>query len=155
MAEYPAPPVQVSARIPAPPDVVLAFLADTRNDPLWCENVDTVVMLTPEPVAVGSRFRFHQHLDRPGGQRLEFDVDVEITHLDEDSVTWRVEDRFQERDITMTVTQIDSGCFVAQTTRARFKRKPGLAKWAYPVMARRIFRKQFRALEERFTSGTL
>jgi hypothetical protein len=150
---YPVSPVRIAAEIPAPAEAVLGFIADTRNDPLWCDNVETVEMLTPEPIAVGSRFRFHQHLDRPGGNRAQFDVDVEVVHIDDESVTWKVEDRFQEREITIEVTPSDRGCLVTQTTRAAFKRKPGLtARWLYPSMARRIFRRQFETLSERFST---
>jgi hypothetical protein len=152
---YPVPPVEVSALIPAPPEVVLAFVADTRNDALWCDNVETVEMLTPDPVAAGSRFRFHQHLDRPGGQRLQFDVDVEMTHRDDKSVSWRVSDRFQEREITLIVAPSGDGARITQRTAAAFNRPPGIARWIYPMMARRIFKRQFQALAERLATGTI
>jgi hypothetical protein len=155
MGNHSMPAVQVSARVPASAAEVLAFIADTRNDPLWCDNVETVAMLTPDPIGVGSKFRFHQHLDRPGGKRAQFDVDVEITRLDDRSVTWRVEDRFQEREITIEVAATDAGCVVTQTTRATFKKPPGIARWLYPTMARRTFRRQFEALAGRFTTSTI
>ena len=148
MASYPVPPIVVSGPVPASPETVLAFVADTRNDPLWCSNVETVEMLTSEPVGVGSKFRFHQHLDRPGGKRLQFDVDVEITALDDRSVTWRVDDRLQERVITITVTPTTGGSMVTQTTRASFKRSPGMTRWVYPVLARRIFKDQLSRLAD-------
>ncbi|HEX9763288.1 MAG TPA: SRPBCC family protein [Acidimicrobiia bacterium] len=148
MASYPVPPIVVSGPVPAPSETVLAFVADTRNDPLWCSNVETVEMLTSEPVRVGSKFRFHQHLDRPGGKRLQFDVDVEITALDDRSVTWRVDDRLQERVITITVTPTTGGSMVTQTTRASFKRSPGMTRWVYPVLARRIFKDQLSRLAD-------
>jgi hypothetical protein len=146
MASYSVPPIVVSGPVPAPPETVLPFVADTRNDPLWCSNVEKVEMLTLEPVGVGSKFRFHQHLDRPGGRRMQFDVDVEITGLDDRSVTWRVEDRFQERDINIAVTPTATGSVVTQTTRASFKRSPGMARWVYPFLARRIFKDQLARL---------
>ncbi|HEX9763334.1 MAG TPA: SRPBCC family protein, partial [Acidimicrobiia bacterium] len=124
------------------------FVADTRIAPLWCSNVETVEILTSEPVGVGSRFRFHQHLERPGGKRLKFNGDVEITALDDRSVTWRVDDRFQERVITITVTPTTGGSMVTQTTRASFKRSPGMTRWVYPVLARRIFKVQLARLAD-------
>jgi hypothetical protein len=152
---HPVPRIEVSAHIPAQAEDVLRFVADTRNDPKWCENVETVEMLTPEPVGIGSKFRFHQHLDRPGGGRMQFDVDVEITELEEDSVTWRVEDRFQGRHITISVHPVEGGCRITQVTRAAFKKPPGITKWLYPRLAKRIFTRQFAALADRFQSGTI
>jgi hypothetical protein len=105
-------------------------------------------MLGNEPVRVGSKFRFQQHLDRPRRRRIRFEVDVEIVDLDDRSVTWRVEDRFQEREITITVDPAVGGSRVAQTTRAWFKRSPGMARWVYPYMARSIFKDQLRRLAE-------
>jgi hypothetical protein len=131
---------------------VLAFVADTRNDPLWCSNVETVELLTDEPVGVGSKFRFHQHLDRPGGQRIHFDVDVELTHLDGHSVSWTVSDRFQDRVITIDVEPAQGGSRITQVTRAAFKRPPGLTRWVYPLLARRIFKDQFRHLAARYAN---
>ncbi len=75
---YPARPVSVSANIPALPDEVFALVSDTRNDPLWCENVEKVDLIEGSRVEPGTRFRFHQHLDRPGAERMQFDVDVEV-----------------------------------------------------------------------------
>lgn len=149
-ANHPVRPVEAAADIAAPAEVVFAFVSDTRNDPLWCDNVETVEMLAGEGIEVGARFRFHQHLDRPGGQRLQFDVDLEIVDLDERMITWRATDRFQEREITLRVEPAGQGSRVTQVTRARFRRPPGLARWVYPRLARRVFARQFRSLAARF-----
>jgi uncharacterized membrane protein len=149
MANHPVRPVEVRADIDAPSDVVFAFVSDTRNDPLWCDNVETVEMLAGEGIEVGARFRFHQHLDRPGGQRLQFDVDVEIVGLGEQVISWLATDPFQEREITLRVEPAGQGSTITQVTRASFRRPPGLARWVYPRMARRIFARQFRSLAAR------
>jgi len=149
-AKHPVRPVEVTADIDAPADVVFAFVSDTRNDPLWCDNVETVEMLAGDRIEVGARFRFHQHLDRPGGQRLQFDVDVEIVGLGEHVITWLATDRFQEREITLRVEPVGQGSRITQVTRASFHRPPGLARWVYPRLARRIFARQFRSLAARF-----
>ena len=141
-------PVRVSAFVPLPPEDLFPFVSDTRNDPLWCPNVESVEMVEGDGVEVGARFRFHQHLDRPGGNRLEFDGDVEVTALTEYSIKWRVSDRFQERDIALSVAPQGSGSRVSQETSARFKKKPGLARWVYPLMARRTFAAQFEQLRD-------
>lgn len=154
MASYPTRPIKVSAVIAAPANDVFRFVVDTRNDPLWCANVETVDLVTDEPVGIGSRFRFHQHLERPGGSRIQFDVDVELTSLSDNSVTWNVDDRFQERVITMTVETGEGGCRVTQVTKASFKRPPGLARWAYPGLARRTFKRQFRQLADHFADAS-
>lgn len=150
MASHPVAPVEVSVFIPSPPDVVFAFVADTRNDPRWCPNVETVEMIEGDGVAVGTRFRFHQHLDRPGGGRIQFDGDVEVVELGERSIGWSVTDRFQGRVIDLRVEPEGSGSRVTQRTTASFHRPPGLARWVYPVLARRTFKDQFRRLAANF-----
>ncbi|HSK06590.1 MAG TPA: SRPBCC family protein [Acidimicrobiia bacterium] len=149
MAVHPVRPVEVTARVGAPADLVFAFVSDTRNDPLWCDNVESVEMLAGEGIEVGARFRFHQHLDRPGGHRLQFDVDLEIVSLGEHEITWLATDRFQQREITLRVEPEGQGSTITQVTRASFHRPPGLARWLYPRLARRVFARQFRSLATR------
>jgi Polyketide cyclase / dehydrase and lipid transport len=144
-------PITVSASVPADPDELFAFVSDTRKDPLWCSNVETVDQLEGDGPHVGARFRFHQHLDRPRQERMQFDVDVEVIEMGERTITWRANDRFQERIITLTVEPEGSGSKITQVTKATFLRPPGLARWVYPTLARRIFREQFRRLAEHFT----
>ncbi len=150
MSKHPVRPVTVTERIPAPAPEVLAFLSDTRNDPLWCPNVESAEMTTTGPIAVGSTFRYTQHLDRPGRGQVRFDGAVEIVALDGTSITWRVTDRFQERTITMGVEPLDRGCRVTQTTEASFRRKPGAARYLYPLLARRTLKDQLRHLRAHF-----
>jgi Polyketide cyclase / dehydrase and lipid transport len=143
---FPARPVSVSAHIPVPPAALFRFVSDTRNDLLWCQNVETVDLVEGSKVEVGARFRFHQHLDRPGAKRTQFDVDVEVIEMGERTITWEANDRFQRRTISLTVEPEGSGSRITQVTRATFLRPPGLAKWLYPLLARRIFTGQFRDL---------
>jgi len=149
MATRPVRPIEMAAHIAAPPGEVFAFVSDTRNDPLWCDNVETVELVAGEGIEVGTRFRFHQHLDRPGGQRMQFDVDVEVIELGEHAITWLATDRFQEREISLDVQPEGQGSRITQVTRAAFRRPPGLARWVYPRLARRVFTRQFRALAAR------
>ena len=151
MSQHPVRPVSVTGQVPADPDLVFAFVSDTRNDPVWCDNVETVEMTSGDEVAVGTTFRFHQHLDRPGKGRVEFDVDVEVVELGERSITWHVSDRFQDRQITMTVEPDGTGCRVTQTTTASFHRPPGATKWLYPLFAKRIFKQQLSSLAQHFS----
>jgi hypothetical protein len=146
-------PVSVSAHIQAPPDVLFAFVADTRNDPEWCENVERVEMVEGDTVGPGTRFTFHQHLDTPGRERMQFDVDVEVIEMGERSIIWRTRDRFQIREITVTVEPEGAGSRITQVTRATFTRKPGMGRWLYPLLARRIFAKQFKDLAKVFETG--
>jgi hypothetical protein len=143
-------PVSVSAHIQAPPDVLFAFVADTRNDPRWCANVETVEMVEGDAVRPGTRFTFHQHLDTPGRERMQFDVEVEVIEMGERSITWQTQDRFQTREITVTVEPEGAGSRITQVTRATFNRKPGTARWLYPLLARRIFASQFNDLARVF-----
>ena len=150
MAGYRVAPVEVSVFVPAPADLVFAFVADTRNDPRWCPNVETVEMVEGDGVAVGTRFRFHQHLDRPGGGRIQFDGEVEVIELGERSIGWSVTDRFQDRSIQLRVEPEGEGSRVTQRTAATFHRPPGAARWAYPWLARRTFKDQFSRLAAHF-----
>ncbi|HEX6286766.1 MAG TPA: SRPBCC family protein [Acidimicrobiia bacterium] len=145
------PPVNVSQHVTASPSEVLGFVSDTRNDSIWCPNVTGVTQIDGDGVAVGSRFEFHQTVET-GGRTLESDVEVEVVGLTENSVRWRVEDRFQIRDVTLTVEPHGSGTKVRQQTIATFKQAPGLARWLYPLLARRTFRDQFSRLAEHFAN---
>ena len=129
---------------------MFAFVSDTRNDPLWCENVERADLVEGSKVEPGARFRFHQHLDRPGAGRVQFDVDVEVIEMRERSIRWQASDRFQIREINLAVEPHGSGSRITQVTRATFLRSPGMAKWLYPLLARRIFGKQFRDLAAYF-----
>jgi hypothetical protein len=148
---HPVRPVTVRALIPADPDAVLAYVADTRNDPEWCPNVDSAELVSGDGVAVGSVFRYHQHLDAPGSQRIELDGEVTVLELTSNSIRWRVTDRMQERDITLRVEPHADGCRITQTTRATFRRPPGIARWGYPLLAWREFRRQFAGLARQFS----
>jgi hypothetical protein len=68
-------------------------------------------------------------------------------------VRWRVEDRFQVRDVTVTVEPDGDGTRVRQQTLATFKKDPGLiTRWLYPLLARKTFRDQFTRLAEHYAS---
>ena len=150
MTSHPVRLVSVSTHVPAPPDQVFAFVSDTRNDPYWCPNVERVELVEGQGVAVGTRFRFHQHLDRPGSDRIHFDADVEIIELGDNSITWLATDKFQIREITLIVEPDGIGSKITQVTKAAFRRPPGLARWVYPRLARRIFGEQFQNLAAHF-----
>lgn len=152
MASRPIRPIRVSAHIPAPPDIVFAFVSDTRNDPYWCPNVERVELVEGQGVAVGTRFRYHQHLDRPGSDRIHFDADVEIVDLGDNTIRWLVSDKFQTREIDLTVEPGGDGSKVTQVTRASFLRPPGLARWVYPRLARRTLEEQFQHLIAHFNA---
>lgn len=150
MAKHSMRPVEVSTHVAGSPDEVFAFVADTRNDPLWCPNVERVELLEGEGVAVGTRFRFHQHLDPPGRERIHFDADLLITGLGDRTITWMAEDKFQMREITLSVVPDGNGSKVTQVTKATFLRPPGLARWVYPRLARQTFADQFENLAAHF-----
>jgi len=149
---YQVRPVTVSVFVPAQPDEVFAYVSDTRNDPEWCPNVTDVEQVAGNGVSVGSRFRFHQSVEMRG-RRLDSDVEVGVLSVGENGIAWEVEDRFQMRHVVLRVEPADGGSTVTQETTATFKRKPGLAKWLYPMLARRTFRDQFASLAERFSLG--
>jgi hypothetical protein len=142
--------VTVARAVKADPETVFEFVSDTRNDPLWCPNVTGAGQVEGDGVQVGSTFRFHQEVEL-GGRTLKSDGDVEILELGERSIRWRVEDRFQIRDVLLVVEPHGDGCRVTQTTTAAFKRRPGIAQWLYPRLAKRTLRDQFDHLAEHFS----
>jgi hypothetical protein len=146
---YTVSPVMVATRVPAPPGQVFPYVADTRNDPEWCPNVTDVRLVEGDGVELGARFEFHQRVEAQG-RELTSDVTVAIIDLGERHIRWRVEDRFQVRDVLLRVEPDEDGSKVTQVTTAAFKRKPGLARWLYPMLARRTFKDQFRHLADRF-----
>lgn len=153
MDHYPVRPVRVRADIPASADAVFSFVADTRNDPLWCSNVDAVDLGEDEEISVGTRLRFHQHLEVPRSGRIEFAVDVTVAAMEGRSITWHTVDRFQTRTITLTVEPVgEQQSRIEQVTEAAFVRPPGVQKWLYPVLARRTLRRQFEALARHFAA---
>jgi Polyketide cyclase / dehydrase and lipid transport len=143
---YTVRPIEVSAHVDADPDRLFAFVSDSRNDPKWCFNVESVDLTHGNGVEVGARFRFHQHLDPPAGKRMQFDAELEIVGLEERAIRWLVTDRFQEREISLSVEPDGTGSRITQGTRATFLKSPGLARFVYPSLARRTFRGQFQAL---------
>jgi len=148
MSNYPVRNVTISAFIPAAPEDVFELIADTRNDPDWCPNVDKAELIEGDGVEVGSKFRFHQHLER-GGKRVEFDATVEIISVGERSIEWKVDDRFQTRMIDITVEPEREGTLIRQTTGASFHKKPSLTvRYGYPILARRTLKLQFEQLAE-------
>ena len=148
MTVFAIKPVKVSQFVAAPPELVFYFVADTRNDPIWCPNVTDVVQTAGEGVAAGSRFRFHQSVSA-GGRTFESDVDVEVLELGSDSITWQIEDKFQVRTVSLIVEPSGAGSTVTQITEAGFKRKPDmLTKTMYPRLAKGTFKDQFARLAE-------
>jgi hypothetical protein len=152
MSKHTVRSVTVSGSVPAPAPDVLAFVSDTRNDPLWCPNVESAEMVSDGPIGVGSTFRYTQHLDQPGRGRVTFDGDVEIVDMDQRSITWRVSDRFQERTVLCTVAASGDGSLVTQTTTASFRRPPGVARYLYPLLARRTLKDQLNHLRRHFAN---
>ena len=150
MSNYAVRSVTVTGFVPAPPDDVFALISDTRNDPEWCPNVESAELVNGTGVEIGSKFRFHQHLDRRSG-RIEFDADVEIVSLEDRSIVWRVDDRFQSREISIAVDSLDTGSRVTQVTKASFNKKPGFAvQYGYPILAKRTLKDQFKHLAAHF-----
>lgn len=147
---YPLRPVTMTATIPAQPEVLFSYISDTRNDPEWCPNVTDVRQVSGDGVEMGAGFGFRQTVETRG-RVLDSDVDVEVVELGERRIRWRVEDRFQIRDVLLEVEPDGDGSKVIQTTTAAFKRKPGVARWVYPMLARQTFKKQFQRLADRFS----
>jgi carbon monoxide dehydrogenase subunit G len=61
--------VTVTAAIPRPPDVVIAFVTDPANDPRWIGGIQSARKLGGEPVGVGTRV---ERVARFLGRRIEY-----------------------------------------------------------------------------------
>lgn len=144
-------PVTVSVHVPEVPGVVFDYVSDTRNDPEWCPNVSEVVQVAGEGVAPGARFQFSQTVSARG-RDLTSDVLTEVLEIGDHSISWRVVDRFQEREVQLAVVPEGDGSRVRQTTLASFHRPPGIARWLYPFLAKRTFQDQFDRLAAQFSS---
>jgi uncharacterized protein YndB with AHSA1/START domain len=142
-------PVTLAATIAAPPAAVLAYVADTRKDPEWCPNVDSAELVSGDGTSPGSVFRYRQHLTT-GRRKVEFEGETTVVERTENSITWLVADRFQQRRITLQVEPHGDGTRITQVTQASFLRPPGIMRWLYPLGAKRILRKQFAHLAKRF-----
>ena len=138
--------MRVTAEIPADPAELFGFVADTRNDGLWCGNVSDVELVEGDGSAVGTRYRFTQRIERPRGSPLVSEVETEVVGRGDNWIEWQVKDRFQERYIRLQVEPGPSGSRITQVTTASFHKSPGLARYAYPMLAKRTFREQFRGL---------
>ncbi len=147
---YGVGPVKLSTHVSSGPVEVFSYVSDTRNDPEWCPNVTDVRQVHGDGVELGARFEFHQTVEAQGRELIS-DVEVEVVELGERHIRWRVEDRFQIRDVLLSVEPDGAGSKVTQTTNAAFKRRPGVAKWLYPMLAKRTFKDQFRHLAGRFS----
>jgi hypothetical protein len=145
-------PVTVSGLVPAPADAVFAYVADTRNDPEWCPNVGPVTQVSGSGVEVGARFEFDQAVETPRGT-LKSPVTVQVVGVGDRRISWKVEDRFQEREVEVRVAEDGNHSKLTQTTVATFRRPPGVARWVYPFLARKTFRDQFSNLAARFATG--
>jgi uncharacterized membrane protein len=66
-----------SIRIAAQPATVISFIADPTNAPRWMKALEVAELLTPGPIARGSRFR---EVTSAGGKRVE--AVCEIVELD-------------------------------------------------------------------------
>lgn len=150
---HPVRPVTVEAVVPASPDIVFAYVSNTRNDPEWCPNVGPVTQTAGDRVEIGARYEFTQTIETRG-RDLVSPVGVEVVGIDGRAITWRVEDKFQVREIALAVVPHEAGSKIIQRTEAAFKRDPGfMTKLLYPVLAKRTFGDQFRRLADYFGRG--
>lgn len=143
-------PVTVEGVVPASPDVVFAYVSDTRNDPEWCPNVGEVSQTVGDRVEVGARFEFDQTVEARG-RTMDSKVALEVLAVADRTISWKAEDRFQVREISLAVVPHAEGSKVIQRTAAQFKRKPSFTvKALYPVLAKRTFADQFSRLADHF-----
>ncbi len=140
---HPVRPVRVRHHLEGPPKRWFRFVADSRNDPAWCSNVEDVWQTKGKDVRKGSTFGYRQHL---GTDARTFEGTIEIIDKQPNRIVWRVEDKFQLRFIELSLEERKGGTRIAQTTWAAFKAKPGALRFLYPVMAKRTLKQQFAAL---------
>jgi Polyketide cyclase / dehydrase and lipid transport len=113
---------------------VAAFAADPANATDWYENIESVDLRTPPPLAVGSRMAF---VARFLGRRLEYVYEV-VELAERERLVMRTADGPFPMETTYTWADTADGG-TAMTLRNRGE-PAGFARVAAPVMARAMRR---------------
>lgn len=120
----------------APLEVVWAASVDLMRQPEWQPKVRSVDVLTPGPVAPGTRYKLHA---RAGGQRVPIDVEV-IEMAPMRMITYRMDystQKFTTLDRT-ELADVDNGVMVI------------MSSWFLNIGAVRLgISKTFRFMEQR------
>lgn len=133
-----------SVVIARPIHEVFAFIADARNDPLWCPNVRESEQTQGEGPAVGARYR---EVHKPGPKAAELDIEM-LEHDPPRRAAWRASDESGTFVVSYDLEPVAGDATrVTQTDETLFQ---GLTRLLAPVIhfsVRRTLPKQFATLK--------
>jgi polyketide cyclase/dehydrase/lipid transport protein len=98
------------------PDVVFSFLADSRNDPKYQPDIESVELVTPEPIGPGARFKYQVRLRNTIALGIEEIVDYEPNRR----LTTRAASARHPNLAELTFEPVEGGTLV--TNRFEFER---------------------------------
>lgn len=138
--------LEESIAIARSPDDVWGFIAEARNDPLWCDKVDAVEQVVGNGPALGARYRV---LHRPRPRKPPVELATEIVTFDEPHrMRLREEDGDAVFNVTYQLEPMGDGTRLTQIDEIDWK----ISRLALPIarlMVSRDLRRQFASLKRR------
>jgi uncharacterized protein YndB with AHSA1/START domain len=132
--------IEQSIEIARSPDDVWRFIADARNDPEWCDKVDSVEQAAGDGPGPGARYRV---LHRPRPRRPPVELATEVVAFDEPHrMGLREEDEDAVFNVTYELEPTADGTRLTQTDEIDWK----ISRLALPIarlMVSRDLRRQF------------
>jgi uncharacterized protein YndB with AHSA1/START domain len=105
--------------IQRPLEEVFEFVADPRNDPLWCPRVEWCKQREGDGPAVGARY---EALHKPSGYPRRHIRRIEVLEYESPRrIRWRQEDQIGVFDIVYTLEPTETGTRLAQTDDIKWK----------------------------------
>jgi uncharacterized protein YndB with AHSA1/START domain len=127
------------------PEDVWAFVADARNDPLWCHKVESVEQVAGDGPGPGARYKA-LHSPRPRKPPVELTIEV-VEYEQLRRLGLREEDADGVFDVVYELEPNARGTLLAQIDEIDWK----ISKLALPiarVMVSRDLSRQFSSLKE-------
>lgn len=127
------------------PEDLWAFIADARNDPLWCHKVESVEQVAGDGPGPGARYRA---LHSPRPRKPPVELTIEVVEYDQPRrLGLREEDADGVFDVVYELEPNEGGTLLAQIDEIDWK----ISKLARPiarVMVSRDLSRQFSSLKE-------
>jgi hypothetical protein len=129
-----------------PPDVVFAFLSDSRNELRYQPDLESIEMVTAGPIGPGTQFRYRVHLKHSVAEGVEEIVDFELNRR----LTSRVATALHPNIAELTFDPLEGGTRI--TNRFHFETSVGSALmggWFRQPATNRLILERRRAGETR------
>lgn len=136
--------IETAVIIARPPEVVWAFIADARNDPQWCDKVDSVDQVAGKGPGPEARYRV---LHRPVRLRRAKELTVTVEEYEPPrQLRLREEDDDAIFQVTYRLAETAEGTDLTQVDEIDWK-LPFPGPRIGRVMVRRDIQRQFAALK--------